>query len=160
MDRRKLTAVITLVFSLTSFSWAYGATAAQKFTFKLDGDCADNSTSGTFEEDVTSFCQIVVTINPAKPFRTVNLQYKDDSGSWQFANDNNNEKISIKSNSSKRVVIEVPYYDEDGVFFDFEQRIYRVYMGKIGAAPGVASKPITINYVQAGGAGDEVETES
>lgn len=155
--KRKIAFLSVLALALSVFGIA--SAAPQKFTFKVEGECADKAMEGTIEEDVTDSCRIAITINPAKPFRVVNLQYKDESGKWLFANDEYNEKISVKSDANKKVLINVPQYDEDGVFFDFPKREYRVYMGKVGSAPGVASKTITINYVQAGGDGEEVTEE-
>lgn len=157
MSKKKIALFSALALLLSSYQFANAA--PQKFKFKVEGECADSAMEGTIEEDVTGNCKIVVTINPAKPFRVVNLQYKDEDGKWQFANDEYNEKISVKSDANKKVYITVPQYDEDGVFFDFPKREYRVYMGKIGTAPGVASKTITINYVQAGGDGEDVNEE-
>jgi len=156
MSKKKL--ALSLVAALFISGVGIAQAAPQKFTFKLEGECADSKTEGTIEEDVTNSCRIVVTFNPAKPFRTVNLQYKDENGMWQFADDDNGEKISRKSDSYKRVEIAVPAYDADGVFYDFPQREFRVYIAKSGTAAGAASKSFIINYQAAGGAGDAVDT--
>lgn len=157
MGKKRLALLAALALAVTSITVVQSVAAPQKFTFKVMGQCADSAMEGTIEEDVTGSCYVMVTVNPVKPFRTFNLQYKDDKGKWQFANDDYNEKISVKGGSSKQVQIYFPSYDEDGAFFDFEKREYRVYIGKVGSAPGVASKTIIINYVAAGAEGDDVE---
>lgn len=157
--RRKISASL-IAFALTIFGINYTNAAPQKFTFKLEGECADSATAGTIEENVTNSCRIVVGINPAKPFRVINLQYKDADGKWQFANDDYGDKINRKSDSSKRVEISVPSLDEDGVFYDFPTREFRVYVAKSGAVAAVASKSFTINYTPEGGEGEEVSADS
>lgn len=157
--RRKISASVIAV-ALTIFGINFSNAAPQKFTFKLEGECADSATSGTIEENVTNSCRIVVGINPAKPFRVINLQYKDADGKWQFANDDYGDKINKKSDASKRVEISVPAFDEDGVFYDFPSREFRVYIAKSGAIAAVASKSFLINYTPEGGEGDAVTEDS
>lgn len=154
---KKLIAGLTAVLTLISFSITTANSAGQRFTFKLNGDCVDSGNTGTIEENVTELCRMIVTINPAKPFRVVNLQFKDDDGKWQFANDDYGDKISIKSTASKRVDVEIPTVDEDRVFFDFPSREYRIYIAKVGSLSALASKPFTINYIAEGADGDEAE---
>ncbi len=157
MTNKKFALITSFLISFGLLAIPTASSAPQKYTFKLSGDCAESKTEGTIEEDVTEYCRIETTISPAKPFRVVNLQYLDEDEVWQFADDINGDKISIKSNASKLVRIDIPYLDSDGVFFDFEQRKFRVYIAKSGSSTAVASKPFIINYQAAGGMGDEAE---
>lgn len=157
MSKKKLAILLSFVTSFSISTSPAANSVPQKYTFKLSGDCAESKTEGLIEEDVTENCRIEATINPAKPFRIFNLQYLDEEGIWQFADDLNAEKISIKSNANKLVRIDIPYLDSDGVFFDFEQRKFRVYIAKLGSSSAVASKPFIIKYQPAGGMGDEAE---
>lgn len=158
MRKKFFTAVLAVTFTIGTLNISNAA--AQRFTFKLQGQCAETATMGTIEENVTNSCRIDVTINPAKPFRVINLQYKDEAGKWQFANDDYGDKINMKSGASKRVEVQIPSFDEDGVFYDFPSREFRVYMPKAAAAPAAASKPFVINYTPEGSEGEEVDPEA
>lgn len=155
MARRHVAFALACALGLSSVGIAHAA-PKQSFTFTLKGECAESKSEGTIEEDVTNSCYILVGFNPARPFRTVNLQYKDGSA-WKFANDDYGDKINMKSGSNKQVEIQVPSYDDEGVFYEVEMVQFRVYIAKSGTYPGVASKPFTINYIPAGGQGDDVD---
>jgi hypothetical protein len=121
------------------------ASGASQQTVKwtVIGDCVDmydeyQTTYTVYEGDN---CYFKVTVKPAKPQRTVALQwYSDDDGRWVTEDE---KKTNIKTGVATLYLDE---YDSDGYFFDGEYE-YRLGVARLGSLPAKLSPTFYVDFV-------------
>ncbi len=126
---------------LVSSGHASGA-VKQTVTWTVIGDCVD-----LYDEYQTEYvvyegddCYFKATVKPAKPFRTIALQwYSDDDGKWY-------KDSEIKTNRNGIAYLEIDMYDSDGYFYDGSYT-YRLGMARLGGSAAKLSKNFTITFI-------------
>lgn len=118
-----------------------GKSGKQQVTWDVLGDCAD-----PFDDTQTEFimyegedCYFAVTVVPAKPRRSVVLQWLSSRGRWIT------ESKSVTNSKGVAYLYPEPY-DQDGYFL-CEIYDYRIGLERLGSAKSLLSDIFTIDFV-------------
>ena len=114
----------------------------QTVTWSVLGDCVD-----WYDENQSEYvvyegddCYFKATVKPAKPIRTVALQwYSDDDAKWY-------KDSEVKTNKNGVAYLEIDMYDSDGYFYDGSYT-YRMGMARLGGSPAKLSRTFTISFI-------------
>ena len=115
--------------------------AAQSISYFMNGDCSDyydeEEEYAFFESEPDWDCYISVTIKPAKPVRTIRLQYWTGK---KWAQEN-----SAKTGSSGKGYLYFDPYCSDGSYCDGEYK-YRVVVDAVSGQKVAFSKNFYVSY--------------
>ena len=113
----------------------------QKVTFGVGGDCAD-----MYDEYQTDYvinegedCYFTVKVVPAKPLRTVALQYQSSSGRWIT-------EAEARTNAKGIAILRPETTDSDGYFL-CDYYTYRLGVARLGNAKALLSSTFEIEFV-------------
>ena len=114
----------------------------QTVTWSVLGDCVD-----WYDENQSEYvvyegddCYFKATVKPAKPIRTVALQwYSDDDAKWY-------KDSEVKTNKNGVAYLEIDMYHSDGYFYDGSYT-YRMGMARLGGSPAKLSRTFTISFI-------------
>ena len=141
----KLKFIVVASFSLLPLIASAGQVSGavkQTVTWSVLGDCVD-----WYDENQSEYvvyegddCYFKATVKPAKPIRTVALQwYSDDDAKWY-------KDSEVKTNKNGVAYLEIDMYDSDGYFYDGSYT-YRMGMARLGGSPAKLSRTFTISFI-------------
>ena len=141
----KLKFIVVASFSLLPLIGSAGQVSGavkQTVTWSVLGDCVD-----WYDENQSEYvvyegddCYFKATVKPAKPIRTVALQwYSDDDAKWY-------KDSEVKTNKNGVAYLEIDMYDSDGYFYDGSYT-YRMGMARLGGSPAKLSRTFTISFI-------------
>jgi len=140
---RGFVGLVFVALSLLGEPGPVSGVVQQTVKWTVIGDCVDlydeyQSTYTVYEGDR---CYFKVTVKPAKPQRTVALQwYSDDDGRWLIEDE---KKTNAKTGVATLFLDE---YDVDGYFLDGEYE-YRLGVARLGALPAKLSPTFYVDFV-------------
>ena len=141
---QKILAVGSLILTPTLLSSTQvSGVSQQTVKWTVIGDCVDmyDDYQSVYTVNEGDNCYFRVTVKPAKPQRTVALQwYSSDEGRWIIEDE---EKTNVKTGAANLYLDE---YDSDGYFFDGEYE-YRLGVARLGAMPAKLSPTFYVNFV-------------
>lgn len=114
----------------------------QTVTWSVLGDCVDwyDENQSEYVVNEGDDCYFKAIVKPAKPIRTVALQwYSDDDGKWY-------KDSEVKTNKNGVAYLEIDMYDSDGYFYDGSYT-YRMGMARLGGSPAKLSQTFTISFI-------------
>ena len=141
----KLKFIVVASFSLLPLIASAGQVSGavkQTVTWSVLGDCVDwyDENQSEYVDYEGDDCYFKATVKPAKPIRTVALQwYSDDDAKWY-------KDSEVKTNKNGVAYLEIDMYDSDGYFYDGSYT-YRMGMARLGGSPAKLSRTFTISFI-------------
>lgn len=141
---RRILVIVSLVLTPTIVSSKQvSGVSQQTVKWSVIGDCVDmyDEYQSVYTVAEGDSCFFRVTVRPAKPQRTVALQwYSSDEGRWVIEDE---KKTNAKTGAANLYLDE---YDSEGYFFDGEYE-YRLGVARLGALPAKLSQTFYVNFV-------------